>query len=466
MRGNRVVVPKALQGEVVKLAHVGHQGIEKTKRLLRAFVWFDGIDDAVELAVKKCKKCQCNVKTQRLEPLRMTKMPEGPWENLSIDYYGPLKSGHYLLVIVDEHSRYPVVRKVTTTSFKALKPILDDILGSFGVPIEIKSDNGPPFNSNDFKLYSEANGFRHRRITPLWPRANATCERFMKNLGKVLRNSEVDGSNWEVELLEFLRSYRATPHSTTGVSPNQLLFKTKSTTSRMPVMTKEFRKDFGESEELTEKARIFDSKKKEKMKAYADKKLRVKESKIKVGDLVLVLRDSLSKRGTSYTTDEYEVVKVRGSQATVVRGDRRYKRNLSMLKKVGSVESKDELGVKVSLGRPVMAGVSVSVDELVDQVQGMQVESVVEDGTQSQEIFGGQGNVVDEKELFLVSEDLRDEEDKLTLSDGQSNGELDQALSGMHESRTRRKPKPIERFGDVVSSDWRKPRSKVKESDQ
>jgi hypothetical protein len=151
----------------------------------------------------------------------MTEMPDGPWENLSVDNYGRLKNGKYLFVVVDEHSRYPIVKQVGSTSFKALKPILDDILTMFGVPKELKSDNGPPFNGSDFKSYSNASGFSHRRITPLWPKANGTCERFIKNLGKVMRNCEVDGSSFEVELLEFLKSYRATPHGSTGVSPNQ-----------------------------------------------------------------------------------------------------------------------------------------------------------------------------------------------------------------------------------------------------
>jgi hypothetical protein len=42
------------------------------------------------------------------------------------------------------------------------------------------------------------------------------------------------------------------------------------------------------------RARIFDSKKKEKMKYYADKRNKAKESKIQVGELVLIVRDKLS----------------------------------------------------------------------------------------------------------------------------------------------------------------------------
>ena len=54
LRGDRVVLPKSLQSRAVKLAHAGHQGIVKTKSLLRETVWFPGIDNMVEKAVADC----------------------------------------------------------------------------------------------------------------------------------------------------------------------------------------------------------------------------------------------------------------------------------------------------------------------------------------------------------------------------------------------------------------------------
>ena len=39
LRGTRIVVPNALRGEVLRLAHEGHQGIVKIKARLRKKVW-------------------------------------------------------------------------------------------------------------------------------------------------------------------------------------------------------------------------------------------------------------------------------------------------------------------------------------------------------------------------------------------------------------------------------------------
>lgn len=45
IRGPRLVVPATLQKKTVELAHIGHQGVVKTKSLIREKVWFPGIDN-------------------------------------------------------------------------------------------------------------------------------------------------------------------------------------------------------------------------------------------------------------------------------------------------------------------------------------------------------------------------------------------------------------------------------------
>ena len=44
LRGNRIVIPSSLQKRAMLLAHEGHQGIVKTKKLLSEKVWFPGIE--------------------------------------------------------------------------------------------------------------------------------------------------------------------------------------------------------------------------------------------------------------------------------------------------------------------------------------------------------------------------------------------------------------------------------------
>ena len=101
----------------------------------------------------------------------------------------------YLFVIADEYSRYPIVERVRSVSVNTVIPVLDKVLSEFGYPQTIKTDNGSPFNSYQFEQYAKHSGFRHRKITPRWPRANSQAELFNKPLMKVIRAAHVSKSN-------------------------------------------------------------------------------------------------------------------------------------------------------------------------------------------------------------------------------------------------------------------------------
>ena len=224
LRGDRIVIPQKLQHAVVKSAHSSHQGIVKTKSLLRETVWFPAMNDMVERAVWSCIPCQAATTTSSSnEPLKMTKLPEGPWQEVSMDFLGPVPTGDYLCVIIDDYSRFPFVEPVSSTSEKAVIPILDKVFSQEGFPLVLKTDNGPPMNSPKFSRWLEGAGTKHRKITPLWPKANGEAERFMKTLNKAVRTAILEKGSWKQELYRFLRHYRATPHSTTGKSPAEML---------------------------------------------------------------------------------------------------------------------------------------------------------------------------------------------------------------------------------------------------
>ena len=170
LRRNRIVIPSTLRSKSVDLAHGGHQGIVKTKQLIRDKVWFPGIDKLAEEKVKNCLSCQAaSTKSPPLDPLRMTSLPSGPWKEVAVDFAGPFPSGDYIMVVTDEFSRFPEVEILTSTSARAVIPKLDAIFARQGIPDILKSDNGPPFNGHEFKNFSDYLGFKHRRITPYWP---------------------------------------------------------------------------------------------------------------------------------------------------------------------------------------------------------------------------------------------------------------------------------------------------------
>lgn len=76
----------------------------------------------------------------------MTKIPQTLWSRISADFFGPFPTGEYALVMIDDHSRYPVVEVLRYISAKSVIQVMDKIFSLFGVPKELKTDNGPPFH--------------------------------------------------------------------------------------------------------------------------------------------------------------------------------------------------------------------------------------------------------------------------------------------------------------------------------
>ena len=314
LRNERLVMPESLRKKSIELAHEAHQGVCKTKALIRSKVWFPGIDKEVEKVINSCLPCQVNSRRQTIQPLCMSDLPRGPWQMLSADFCGPIHTGSYLLVITDEYSRYPVVFEVKSTSANAVIPKFQFIFATFSYPVSIKTDNGPPFQSYEWKTFLENCNVKHRKITPYWPRANAQAESFNKPLMKALRAASAQQRDWRQELQNFLRIYRCTPHTTTNYTPFRLLFG-RDPRTKFPELTQ------SSTDIIEATVRIRDQQAKEKMKVNADKKNSAKPILIKPGDRVLVKNKKKDKLTAPYNLTPLTVYNRKGSMITAKRED-------------------------------------------------------------------------------------------------------------------------------------------------
>ena len=116
-------------------------------------------------------------------------------------------------------------------------PKLDRILCTYGIPESIKSDNGPPFNSHDMEVYAAKRGFHHQGIEPEQPSSNGLAKNFLRMLLKLAHTAIIDHEDPREAVHRYLLSYRATPHSSTGFSPAELLYNRKINTT-MPIIGK------------------------------------------------------------------------------------------------------------------------------------------------------------------------------------------------------------------------------------
>ena len=122
LRDNRWLIPTSLQTEIIQIAHEGNLGITKTKQFLRSKVWFPNIDTQVEALIKQCIACQAtDVKTHKA-PILMSPMPSAPWEEISIDLKYPIKpNDEYLMVVIDDYSRFPLLETLTSITAATIK---------------------------------------------------------------------------------------------------------------------------------------------------------------------------------------------------------------------------------------------------------------------------------------------------------------------------------------------------------
>lgn len=112
-----------------------------------------------------CQACTPE-NSKHIVPMQSQPVPSKVWHTVAGDFFGPLPSGHYLFAMICKTSGYPVVTVITTTSAAATIPVCDKIFSEFGIPSVFCSDNGPPFQGEDFRKYCEYLGVEHERSTP------------------------------------------------------------------------------------------------------------------------------------------------------------------------------------------------------------------------------------------------------------------------------------------------------------
>ena len=122
-----------------------------------------GLDADIADYTRRCQEC---IRRSQLpkEPLQAHEVPQEPWERIVMDYF--YMNGRLYILICDYFSKFPFLFQVKTTSFANLKDHLEELFSVEGIPDEIMSDNGPPFNGKEFSSYLTGLGIRHTTSSP------------------------------------------------------------------------------------------------------------------------------------------------------------------------------------------------------------------------------------------------------------------------------------------------------------
>ena len=170
LKGTRIVIPSSMQLEILDKIHEGHQGIAKCRERAKGSVWWPGLSREIQDLVQQCKTCALH-RDNKPEPLIATPLPDCPWQIVATDLF-QMKGMDYLIVI-DYYLRYVEVAamKKTTKSSEIIRA-LKSIFARHGVPEQVRSDNGPQYDSSEFSHFAKEWGFKHVTSSPRFPQSN------------------------------------------------------------------------------------------------------------------------------------------------------------------------------------------------------------------------------------------------------------------------------------------------------
>ena len=195
----RVYMPnnKELREEILREHHdpadVGYPGQLRMMELLKRTYWWPGLKEDVKKYVQGCFKCQQNKvqhqkKTGELHPLEI---PQGPWQEISIDIIGPLPklNGMDAIVVIIDRFTKMVQLKATMMNVSSegiAKIYRDDIWKLHGIPRKILSDRGPQFASKFMEEFTKVLGTKRQLSTAYHPQTDGQMKRINQEIGMFL----------------------------------------------------------------------------------------------------------------------------------------------------------------------------------------------------------------------------------------------------------------------------------------
>ena len=159
----------------------------------------------------------------------MTYGPPFAKVGLNLFEYG----GSKFLICVDRWSGFPLYKKLTTLTAKAITGILTSWFNIMGWPKAIRSDGGLQF-CGTFPQWCASHNTQHELSSPYNPKSNGLAKSGVKNVKVLMDKCKHEWSDFDYALYEWQNSPRS--H---GYSPEQLHFGRREFTS-LPYLPSQF----------------------------------------------------------------------------------------------------------------------------------------------------------------------------------------------------------------------------------
>ena len=224
-KGERLVVPTAIRPEMIRRIHSSHLGIQSCLRRAREAVYWPLMNGDVTAHVSACTLCKDFQTAQQKEPLISHETPNGPWQKVGVDLFEV--DGIDYMVTVDYYSGFFELDRLMVN--KKADEVITKIKAHFarhGIPSQVMTDNGPPFNSLKFDNFALLYEFEHLTSSPRYPQSNGKAESAVKIAGSLIKRAHKAGADVHLALLD----YYNTPTEGMESSPAQRLYSRRTKT--------------------------------------------------------------------------------------------------------------------------------------------------------------------------------------------------------------------------------------------
>ena len=195
LKGSRCVIPEALRPKLLEL-HTAHMGVEGTLRQARESIYWPGINAVVKDYISRCEVCAAlRTHTQTREPLMQHDRPTRPWAKVGCDLFTLEVRQNKFLITADYWSNYFDIDELKTADATRVIRSLRRQFATHGIPDEVVTDNGPPFQSQEFKEFADKWMFKHTTTSPYHSQANGLVESAVKTAKSILRTALYAGDD-------------------------------------------------------------------------------------------------------------------------------------------------------------------------------------------------------------------------------------------------------------------------------
>ncbi|XP_045445826.1 uncharacterized protein K02A2.6-like [Melitaea cinxia] len=233
-KGDKLIIPKSMQSEMLRKVHEGHQGINKSLNLARSIIFWPNMSADIKNLVDQCLICAKFKPNNQQEPLQSYDITKFPWQQVGIDlmYF----NNKNYLVVTDYYSKF-IELAILNSQYTASNIIiqLKSIFARHGIPMKLVSDGGPRFNSAEFKSFLYSWDIEHIMTSPYHPKSNGQAESSVKIMKNLLKKCLESNTDPYMALLQ----YRNTPKANFP-SPAQLLMS-RNLRMHIPITNKKLK---------------------------------------------------------------------------------------------------------------------------------------------------------------------------------------------------------------------------------